>query len=313
MKFTDIMMAMVSTGATIAIGAFIYHIGILSYKSTKELGSLVVNVTYPMLIFVNILHYFPQIDIPKWYFLPIYEFLIIGGSFLIAFLYLKLDKTIKFTKEFLFMVSFQNTSFLPLVIIANLFPEDIAGKYFIYIFLFDMFFGAAIISTAKILFLKDGRGFEWKKLITPPLISVITSLIFIHFGWNRNIPKVVVEVLKNIGSISIPLSLLVLGGIIYFSIKENPKIDFNYALKGSFLKLIIVPLGALFVIKLIPMTDALKFLIIIEAAVPTAMNVTILSRLYGGNYQIQSQATVVMYILSLFTLPFFVALAMSGG
>ncbi len=310
MSFTDILMAMVGTGATIAIGAFIYHIGVLSYKSTKELGSLVVNVTYPLLIFVNITKYFPQIDVPRWYLLPLYEYAIIGGSFFVAYLYLKLDRSISYKKEFLFMVSFQNTSFLPLVIIANLFPEDIAGRYFIYIFLFDMFFGAGIISTAKILFLKDGRGFEWKKLITPPLIAVLTSLLFVHFGWGKRIPHIITDTLKNIGSISIPLSLLVLGGIIYFSIKENPKIDFSYALKGTFLKLILIPAIALFVIKLIPMSDTLKFLIIIEAAVPTAMNVTILSRLYGGNYQIQSQATVVMYILSLITLPIFVMLAM---
>ncbi len=310
MGFFDIMMAMVSTGATIAIGAFIYHIGVLSYKSTKELGSLVVNVTYPLLIFVNIIKYFPHIDVPRWYFLPLYEYLIIGGSFLIAYAYLLFDRSIKFKKEFLFMVSFQNTSFLPLVIISNLFPEDIAGKYFIYIFLFDMFFGAGIITTAKILFLKDGRGFEWKKFITPPLVSVLTSLLFIHFGWEKAIPSFVTEIMRSVGSISIPLSLLVLGGIIYFSIKENPKINWPYAIKGSFLKLIFIPALALLVIKFIPMPDTLKFLIIIEAAVPTAMNVTILSRLYGGNYQIQSQATVVMYILSLITLPLFVSLAM---
>ena len=114
----------------------------------------------------------------------------------------------------------------------------------------------------------------------------------------------------HVGNISIPLSLLVLGGIIYFSIRENPRIDFSYALKGSFLKLIVIPTVALLIIKMVPMSDTLKFLIIIEAAVPTAMNVTILSRLYGGNYQIQSQATVVMYLLSLITLPFFVAMAM---
>ncbi len=310
MNFGDILMAMVETGATIAIGAFIYHIGVLSYKSTKELGGLIVNVTYPLLIFVNIIRHFPEVGEARWYLLPVYEYTIIFGSFLIAYLYLLFDRSIRYRKEFLFMVSFQNTSFLPLVIIANLFPEDIAGKYFIYVFLFDMFFGAGIISTAKILFLKDGRGFEWRKLITPPLIAVLSSLFLIYTGGSTHIPDIILNICYHVGNISIPLSLLVLGGIIYFSIKENPKIDLSYALKGSFLKLIVIPLIALLVIKFVPMSDDLKFLIIIEAAVPTAMNVTILSRLYGGNYQIQSQATVVMYLLSLITLPVFVMFAM---
>ena len=310
MGFLDILMAMVETGTTIALGALIYHIGILSYKSTKELGGFVVNFTYPLLIFVNIIRHFPEVGQTRWYLLPLYEYAIIGGSFLIAYIYLLFDKSIRYKKEFLFMSSFQNTSFLPLVIIANLFPEDIAGRYFIYIFLFDMFFGAGIISTAKILFLKDGKGFEWKKLITPPLISVLLSLTLIYTGWHKHIPSLILSVAYHVGNISIPLSLLVLGGIIYFSIRENPHIDFSYALKGSFLKLIVVPAVALLIIKLIPMSDVMKFLIIIESAVPTAMNVTILSRLYGGNYQIQSQATVVMYLLSLITLPLFVALAM---
>lgn len=304
-------MAMVETGLTIALGAFIYHIGLLSYKSTKELGGFVVNFTYPLLIFVNIIKHFPEVGEAKWYLLPLYEYLIIGGSFIVAYIYLIFDRSIKYKKEFLFMSSFQNTSFLPLVIVANLFPEDIAGRYFIYIFLFDMFFGAGIISTAKILFQRDGRGFEWKKLISPPLISVLLSLTFIYTGWSKSIPPLILNIFYHVGNISIPLSLLVLGGIIYFSIRESPKIDFSYALKGSFLKLIVIPTFALLVIKIIPMSDTLKFLIIIESAVPTAMNVTILSRLYGGNYKIQSQATVIMYLLSLITLPFFVTMALS--
>ncbi|HID15298.1 MAG TPA: hypothetical protein EYP16_00625, partial [Candidatus Atribacteria bacterium] len=218
MNFKDILMAMVGTGLTIALGAFIYHIGLLSYKSTKELGGFVVNFTYPLLIFVNIIKHFPEVGEAKWYLLPLYEYLIIGGSFIVAYIYLIFDRSIKYKKEFLFMSSFQNTSFLPLVIVANLFPEDIAGRYFIYIFLFDMFFGAGIISTAKILFQKDGRGFEWKKLISPPLISVLLSLTFIYTGWSKSIPPLILNIFYHVGNISIPLSLLVLGGIIYFSI-----------------------------------------------------------------------------------------------
>ncbi len=142
-----------------------------------------------------------------------------------------------------------------------------------------------------------------------PLIALTTALLFVFLGIDRYIPKTVISAFERTGNITIPIILFTLGGILYYSFEERRPINYAYALWASFIKLVLLPVIAMIVAILIPMPDYLKFMLIMEAASPVAISVSVYVKFYGGNDVIASQSALIMYILSLITFPVFVMFA----
>ncbi len=291
-------------------GVIAFHLGFLSKDDTKHLGALVVNITYPLLIFTNMLKKFPSVaSTPLWYILPLLNLALIGGSVLLSFFIAKRVLWIENKKEFVMTSGFQNGAYLPLILVASLFPSDISSKIFVYIFLFCMFYGVTIITFARYIFSAKGE-LSFKALLNPPLISLIIALSMVYLGIDTKIPHFLFSAFERIGNITIPLTLFVLGGSLYFSFIERTPINYPYALLSAFIKLVLIPIIVLFMVVITPMPSYMKFMLVMEASMPTAFSVTMYTRVFGGRYKLVSQTTLVIYLLSLVTLPIFTLLAL---
>ncbi len=303
--------AIIEISIVAILGVLAFHFGWLSREDTKHLGALTVNLTYPLLIFVNITKKFSQASsTPYWYLLPLANILVMFGGVIIAYIFLKINKKITYKREFIMLSAFQNGAYLPLVVVSSLFSPEKASLFFVYIFLFCMFYGPIIISTTKFFFApekKDGIGI--KTFLSMPIIALTIALLFVFLHFNNYMPKVLMNAFERVGNITIPIILFTLGGILYYSFENKRPIDYSHALWASFLKLIIIPTIFLIIAILIPMPGYLKFMLIMEGASPVAISVSVYIRFYGGNDVIASQSAFIMYMLSLITFPFFVMLA----
>ncbi len=135
MDIWAVFKAIVETAIVAGLGILAFHFKLLDREDTKRLGALTVNLTYPLLIFVNIIKKFPQVkDTPYWYILPLLNIILMFGGIFIVQLFLKINKKLPYKKEFTMLSAFQNGAYLPLVVIASLFPPDKAPTYFVYIF-----------------------------------------------------------------------------------------------------------------------------------------------------------------------------------
>ena len=304
--------AIIEIALIAGLGVIAFHFKWLSKDDTKRLGALTVNLAYPLLIFVNITKKFPEVrSTPYWYILPVMNILVMFGGLLIAYLFLKINKNIPYKKEFLMLSAFQNGAYLPLVVVSSLFPQNKAPLFFVYIFLFCMFYGPIIITTTKYFFSpKENKGFNIRTFVNMPIIALIIALIIVFLNLGKYIPQIFMEAFERVGNITIPIILFTLGGILYYSFEERKPINYSYALRASFIKLVFIPFIFFVIALIIPMPGYLKFMILMESASPVAISVSVYIRFYGGNDMLASQTAFIMYILSLVTFPLFVMLAL---
>jgi len=158
-----------------------------------------------------------------------------------------------------------------------------------------------------ILLRKSGRDFKTslKNLLIPPTFGIIIGLIFILTSFT--IPDPFAGALNFLGDMSIPLAFFIIGGFLANIKIKN--IFNNYRLYIiSLITLLLIP----FLFMLITgcfVTDPTIFgTTVIIAAMPASAYLVLLSEEFKLNSEFASQCVFIMNVMSLITLPIFIAL-----
>lgn len=290
-----------------AIGYFLMKKNILGEGGLDALSRLVVEVTLPLLIFCKLIKDFRFDLYVNWWFFPFLSLIITLLGFALGCLFLGFIKGSEQKRQFLSLITFQNSGYLPLVLIAALLPKEKADVMFIYLFLFLLGFNLIIWSFGVYLLrVQKNKKFELASLFSPPVIAIMLGLAVIFFGLNKFIPDVILKPLHMIGECTLPLALFVVGASL--ALIRLKQIDKKAVFLAVFLKLIILPaLGFLLLIKC-KFSGLLGLLIIMELAVPAATSLSVISRHYRKESLLINQGIFFGHILSLITLPLFLGL-----
>ena len=137
-------------------------------------------------------------------------------------------------------------------------------------------------------------------LKTPSLVVVFIgiALMFMPF----KLPAVVSTAIKNIGDMTGPLSMMIIGAALGESdIQKAFEFD---AFKLTFVRLILLPVIYIFMLKFVGVKDILWQVVVVLTAMPAAANTEIIAEMYGKDYEFAARCVVVSTILSLVTVPF---------
>jgi predicted permease len=210
---------------------------------------------------------------------------------------------------FLSLSAMQNSGYLPIPLAAAVLPEDLIPLGLLLIFVYMLVMGL-IFWSAGIWLITEGSARDWRenirKTINPPIITMLLGLLFlwapVREGF-KSLPALQ-ESLDLIGNTTIPLVMFVLGGSLgdRTSMKKTGGIVTGIS---ALVKLAAVPACALLAIRFIPMERTFAFVLVLQAAMPAALNHIVIARGYGGNVPLTAGALSVQYILSLATVPFF--------
>lgn len=283
---------------------------ILSSAGLDMLSKLVIEVTVPLFVFTQLLMRFDFSLYPNWYVFPLISFLISLCGFIIGYLLVKLNKShIPHKRGFLSLVSFQNSGYLVFPLVVALLPKDRADTLLIYIFLFLLGFNLLIWSLGVYMLSSHKRkGFELGSLFSPVVIALLLGFLFIFLRIDKVIPDIVIRPFKLIGECTIPLAMLVVGGNLAL-IDFSKAINIAALLNVVMAKLILLPALALFIIYKFKPAPLIGLLVIIEAAVPSATSLSIISRHYKTeSVNFIGQGIFWTHILSIFTIPLFLSL-----
>jgi len=290
-----------------AIGYFLMKKEILGQSGLDNLSRLVVEVTLPILIFCQLLKDFRFNLYPNWWLFPLISLFITIAGLMLACLFLVFIKGKQHKIQFLSLIAFQNSGYLPLALIAALLPQDKMGPMFVYLFLFLLGFNFIIWSFGVyMLSLHERKKFELASLFSPPVAATIFSLIVIFFGLNRFIPATVLKPLGMIGECTLPLAMFVVGGNL--ALVHLKHIDKKAMCLMVLAKLVILPLLGLWLIIRIKLPELMGLLIIMELAVPPATSLSVIVRHYKKEDLLISQGIFFGHIVSLVTLPVFLSL-----
>jgi len=281
---------------------------IASAESLKFLSWATITLFFPCFIFAKLIENFNFQNYCNWWIFPLLSFVVTIIGFFTGVLFVKLDKDLeKFKREFISLAAFQNSGYLPLILVAFLLPAEIQEQVFIYIFLFLLGFNL-IMWSVGVFYLKGKKErFELSSLLSPPVTAVFAALFVIALGLANSIPQFLIKPVKMFGDCALPLAMLVVGGNlaqIDFKIKEN----FKYILYLVVAKLVFLPLLFFGIIFLMKPAYEIAFLILLQSIMPSATSLGIIMRNYDKKDNIISLGIFWTHVLSLLTIPLFLIL-----
>jgi len=290
-----------------AIGYFLVKKELLGHDGLDAISRLVMEVTLPIMIFVQLIRDFRFGLYPDWWIFPLLSIAITVIGLAAGALFLWLVKGRQHKLQFLSLVTFQNSGYLPLGLAAALLPKDKADVMFIYIFLFLFGFNLLIFSLGTFMLTSSGaKKFEWQDLFSPPVVAVIFSLTCVYFGLNRFIPAGVLKPLDMAGTCTLPLAMFVVGGNL--AQLKLSHIDIKAVGLLVLVKMILMPLLGLWLVVKFKIASLLGLFILIQLAVPAATTLSVIIRHYKKEDLLISRGIFFSHIASLVTIPVFLSL-----
>lgn len=301
-----------------SVGFFLVKRSIVGHEGLRLLSDLVIGLFLPFFMFSEIVSKFDFSLYSDWWIFPLYSFFVTVVGFACGYLFLFFDKSFRADKEeFLGITSFQNSGYLPLPLVAVLLPQGLADQVYIYIFLFLLGFNMTIFSCGIMLLCSNGRAlgsskgaclkFDVKHMLSAPVIATLLALLCVFLKIHTVLPQVLMRPMASLGQCAIPLSVLVVGGnlALYKSKGINHFKSISFALIA---KLIIMPLIFLGFIILIKPKPLVGFLLLLQAAMPPAALLSVISKKLEHRDHLISQSIFFGHMISIFTIPLFLAI-----
>lgn len=158
------------------------------------------------------------------------------------------------------------------------------------------------------LFRDDDEKLDLKQIIlNPNIIAIVIGLLM--FIFSLRLPGTVNQVVKNVGSINTPLSMIVIGNSLANIKISKDMIDKNIGL-ALILRNLIFPIIMIFLLKFLGVTGIAYYTTIIMAACPVAGIVVLFTLQADGDAGPAISLMSISTILSLVTIPLIFAFAM---
>lgn len=292
------------------VGFVLVRKKILLSEAVSGLSSFLIGVAFPALIFWQLVTKFSLSLYPDWWIFPLASFIITGLGLSVGFLFSLSVKDARLRREFISLAGFQNAGYLPLTLLAWIAPEGYRDILLIYLFLFLLGFNLVIWSWG-VYFLSERKlkHFSLASLFSPAVMAILLGFAFVILKLNAFMPKFILQPIELLGNCSFPLAVVVLGAILAELRGDSQKpFEKKIISKMILAKLIVLPILGLLFLSFFKLPYLLGLLIIIELAVPSANSLAVIARKYSEEEKIISQGIFVSHLVSLVTLPVFLAL-----
>ncbi len=288
-----------------AVGYFFVKRGMVGEPVLNTLNDLLVCLFFPCLVFYDFFTKFSFGIYTDWWIFPLLGIALSLAGLLVGKAFSPLLQKKEKKNQFLLLCAFQNSGYIPLLIVEAIFkPEDAASMY-MYIFLFLVGFNFLIWSLgAKLISEEDRALISLKDFYNPPILATVISLVIIFLGLHRLIPEVVMGSLDAFGRCMMPLAIFVVGGSLAL-IKIREKEYLGDVFLAVLTKLIIFPALVLFIMFFLKIKSMLGLLLIIQAAAPSAVTLNVIAKYYRKDETFINQAILYSHVLGLVTFPFF--------
>lgn len=282
---------------------------LLSSEGLTGLTTFLIGISFPALIFEQIITKFSFSLYPQWWIFPLLSLAVTVLGLAIGYIFSLTRQDVKHRREFISLVGFQNAGYMPLILLNRIVSNNEADTVLIYLFLFLLGFNLIIWSWG-VFFLcgREKKDFSLGSLFSPPVIAVLLGFLLVALKINPLIPGFVLEPLKMLGNCSFPLAVVVVGASLAELCLPAKLWDKRIIFKLILAKLIVLPLLGLLLIRGLRPPYLIGLLIILELAVPSANSLAVISRRYCPEDKIISQGIFFSHIASLATIPLFLTL-----
>ncbi|KKC30498.1 AEC family transporter [Caldanaerobacter subterraneus KAk] len=294
----------------LALGYYLSKIGWFNRTTSDLFAKLVINVSLPLNMIVNISTTFSKEQLEHSVRGLLIPFLSILLSYAVAYIFASIFKIKKGRKGvFVMIFSLSNTIFVGLPMAQALFG-DAATPYALLYYMANttILWTIGVYSVIRDVNEKEKNIINWdtvKRIFNPPLLGFIIGVIFVLE--NISLPKFLFESFKMIGNLTTPLSIFYIGIVIHEMGFDKFKLDKDAILVfiGRFL---ITPALVLLLNIFIPVPKLMRDVFVIMSAMPVLVNSAIIARVYGADYEFATSMITYTTILSVIIMPFYMVL-----
>ena len=309
----------------ILIGAFMRRVKWLTPAADKPLTDLTMNVLYPAATFMSIRGNENLVN-------PIFvlEVVLIGWisiavGMVVSRLYVRFFSPLTGLESdtqkrtFVMCNCLFNYGFLPIPLCALLFNSQTLGVLFV--FNVGTVIGMWTIAVAALS--KDAVKESIRQLCAPAMIGVYIALLFNYLPWSNQLPECIETSMTWLNQSMIPLSLLLVGGIMYDEFKPRDagieaQTASTLSVWNSFklinstilIRLVLVPILFILWAKYLTVNVDLQRILIVQAAMPSAIMCLVWSRQFNGDPPTALRCVIVTNLLSILTTLFWIPLGL---
>ena len=332
----------------ILIGAFMRRVKWLTPAADKPLTDLTMNVLYPAATFMSIRGnenlanplFVLEVVLIGW--ISIAVGMVVSRLYVRFFSPLTGLESDTQKRTFVMCNCLFNYGFLPIPLCALLFNSQTLGVLFV--FNVGTVIGMWTIAVAALS--KDAVKESIRQLCAPAMIGVYIALLFNYLPWSNQLPECIETSMTWLNQSMIPLSLLLVGGIMYDEFSANggreddvmlpKKLDSkiptsnleptlsvsardseftfwnSFKLIGStiLIRLVLVPILFILWAKYLTSSADLQRILIVQAAMPSAIMCLVWSRQFNGDPPTALRCVIVTNLLSILTTLFWIPLGL---
>ncbi len=299
----------------IGVGFFVAWKKWVSRDTAKAISKIVINIAVPGTLVYNFSANFSRQQLINSWLPLLIIFIVAPAAFFLGKLAARLFK-IPLERRGVFAVSFSlsNSMFIGFPIAQALFgDEGMPYAVFYYLANTTVFWTLGYLAIRKDADMISGSETRvsfsevLKKLVTPPIITVITMFAAVLFG--VQLPDFVLKTAKYLGDMTTPLSLIFTGCMIYFIGIKGLKYQKGIAavLAGRFVFIPLLCFAACMLVISISYYNAELYLMrdvfTMQMSLPVMIQTAILAELYGADVKYATINVIATTIISVLTIP----------
>ena len=300
LDYTTILYAVLPTYITMLVGGMSRKFGLLPNEADVGLMRLAVNLLYPCLIIERIVGN-PEVDHPlRVLVAATLGFGLAGLGIFLSHMAAPLIglKKGEGRRTFAMTTGIQNYGFVAIPVISALFPN---GRTLGVMFTFTLGVELAVW-TLGVGILTGLNKAPWKAALNVPVLSILTALALNFLGAAKIIPLPLHTVMNSLGNCSVPLSVVLIGASIS-DMWGHERFNWPVAVVSAVLRQLVIPVAFILAAWLLPLTEDLKRVLVVQGAMPSAVFSIVLARHYGGHPPTAVQVILATTAASLITTP----------
>ncbi len=288
--------------ALIGIGVFVRRLGWMEGEAETSLIRLVVNLCYPCLIFESVAGNTALRSPGNLILPPLVGFVVTWFGIRAALLVARAVGLQVGTglRTFALAAGITNYGYLPLPIVQGMWGSQTTGVLLVHNVGVEAALWTVGLLVLNGLSLREG----WRKLVSPVVVTLILAVLANLAGITPLLPKVATDTIHALGVCAIPLGLVMTGVNLANYLHDPAELfDARTSIAANVLRLGALPVLMLLLARYLPCPIELKHVIVVQAAMPSAMLPIIVARLYGGHPRTAVQIVLSTTALGLFVIP----------
>jgi hypothetical protein len=300
--YIELLLLVLPVFALIGVGVAVRRVHWIEGEAETSLIRLVVNVCYPCLIFESVSAN-TALQSPGNLLLP--PLLGFGVTWLGIRAGLLVAKLIGLhvgtgLRTFALAVGIANYGYLPLPIMNAMWGSESLGVLLVY----NVGVEIAIWTVGVLVLTGQSLREGWRRLVSPILVTLVLAVICNQTGVTPHLPVVLTSTVHALAVCAIPLGLIMSGVNLAQYLNESRGLfDLRVSGGAMALRLGALPIVVLLLAKFLPCPIELKRVLVIQAAMPTAMMPIIIARLYGGHPRTAVQIVLGTTALGILVIP----------